>query len=92
MEMEQFLRHSTRPDHTGSSRSRNRTALLVGRWLWPPTATDAAARQDVVPAAAATAPSQDELWRMNTMRWVPLVVPLAALFMLLLAVLIGSRL
>ena len=89
--MEQFLRHSTRPDHTGSLRSGNQSALRIARWLWPPTATDAAARQDDVPAAA-TAPSQDELWRMNTMRWVPLVVPLAALFMLLLAVLIGSRL
>ncbi len=29
---------------------------------------------------------------MKTMRWVPIVVPLAALFMLVLAVLIGSRL
>jgi hypothetical protein len=90
MEMDHFLRHSTQPHRTGSQ-----IASRIATWLWPAPAADAGTRQDDAHAGA-TAQAQDDsgdqAWSMKTMRWVPLVVPLAALFMLLLAVLIGSRL
>ena len=80
MDMEHFLRHSTRPDRAGSSQTWRQVALHIEQWVWPPTAADA----DSVHG--------DDQWSMKTMRWVPLMVPLSALFMLVLAVLIGSRL
>ncbi|MEP6504187.1 MAG: hypothetical protein ABJD97_12700 [Betaproteobacteria bacterium] len=78
--MERFLHHSMRPDRTGTPPAWRQAVQHAARWLWPSTDADAGAH----PA--------DEAWSMKTMRWVPFVVPLSALFMLLLAVLIGSRL
>ncbi len=93
--MEHFLRHSTQPDRAGSPRTWRQVAPLIATWLWPPATGDAGARQDDGDATAAGQPQHlhgDDAWRIETMRWVPLVVPLAALGMLLLAVLIGTRL
>jgi hypothetical protein len=95
MDMEHFLHHSTRPDRTGPSLPLGQRASRIGRWLWPPAAADGFARQEEVHAAGTAQPQElggDDAWSMHTMRWVPIAVPLAALFMLLLAVLIGSRL
>lgn len=78
--MERFVHHSMRPERTGPSQPWKQVAQHMARWLWPAAAADAGAHPG------------DEAWSSKTLRWVPLVVPLSALFMLILAVLIGSRL
>jgi hypothetical protein len=69
--------------------------MRIAWWLWPPPVADASAQHDDVDAAAKEqqkALAGAEAWSLNTMRWVPLVIPMAALFLLLLTVVIGSRL
>jgi hypothetical protein len=83
MEMEQFIRHPRRLDPTGSSPSRNRAASRIADWVWPPVEPDVASEGDADDAPA---------WSVRTMHWVPLVVPAAALLMLGMAVLVGTRL
>ena len=88
--MEQLIHHPTRPDGADSSHSLNQVASRIATWVWPPVESDAAAGQDGVDAG--TQDSDAPAWSMRTMHWVPLVIPLTALGMLVMAVLIGSRL
>jgi hypothetical protein len=90
IEMERFLHHSTRPDPIGSSQTLRQDTLRFARWLWPPLVADADARHDDVDATADGQPPSGT--DPGMMHWVPLVVPGAAVFMLFLAVIIGSRL
>lgn len=81
--MEQLIRHPTPLDPTGSSHPWNHLTSRIATWVWPPVEPDGdAATEDADPPA----------WSMRTMHWVPLVIPLTALGMLVMAVLIGSRL
>ena len=81
--MEHSLRHAARPHHVRSSPPRPLAARMLA-WLWPSTATSTDPHPDGVHG--------DDAWSARTMHWVPIVIPLTALGMLLLAVLIGTRL
>ena len=86
--MEQLIRHPAQPDSAGSPHSLNQVASRIATWVWPPVEPEAAGPRD----GAATEDSDAPAWSTRTMHWVPLVIPLAALGMLVMAVLIGSRL
>ena len=86
--MQPLIRHPSHTDPAGSPWSFKQAASHVATWIWPPIETDAAAQADAEHPQDPDAP----LWSMKTMHWVPLVVPAAAVLMLLMAVLVGSRL
>ena len=88
--MAQLIHHPTRIDPSGSPRSWNLAASRIATWVWPPVEPEAAPRQDG--ADGSTQDDDPPAWSMRTMHWVPLVVPLAAVLMLGMAVLVGSRL
>ena len=89
--MQPLIHHPTHADPAESPWSLKQAASRVGTWIWPPIETDAAARPDELDAEHPQDPDVP-LWSMKTMHWVPLVVPLAAVLMLFMAVLVGSRL
>ena len=88
--MAQLIHHPVRIDPAGSSRSWSLMASRLATWVWPPVEPEAAPRQDGVDAA--TQEPDPPAWTMKTMHWVPLVVPAAAVLMLAMAVLVGTRL
>ena len=81
--MEHSLRPARRPHHVRSAPTRPLAARILA-WVWPSTAAN--------PDAGDHGAHGDDNWSVHTMRWVPVVIPLTALGMLLLAVLIGTRL
>jgi hypothetical protein len=89
-EMAQLVHHSAGPDLSGPSHSLNHVASRIATWVWPPVEPESGTRQDGLDPA--TDDADPPAWSMRTMHWVPLVIPLAALGMLVMAVLIGSRL
>ena len=83
-----FIHHPARTDPTGSPQSWKHVGSRIATWVWAPLEPEAT-RQDGV--GAETQDSDRPAWSMRTMHWVPLVVPLAAVLMLGMAVLVGTR-
>ena len=83
-----FIHHPARNDPMGSSPSWNHAAARIATWVWAPVEPEAT-QQDGM--GTETQDSDPPAWSMRTMHWVPIVVPLAAVLMLVMAVLVGSR-
>lgn len=101
--MESSLRHPTLSDRAEASRTLTPLGLRVARWIWPPLPPSVMASDGEFGSSAAAQsrassideqqvedPSSLDAETRNAMRWVPLVVPLAALFLVLIAGFIGS--
>ena len=101
--MESSLRYSTLSDHAKASRTLTSFAVRIARWIWPALPPSVWASDSEFGATAVAQPrassidgqqmenrSSLEAETRNDMRWVPVVVPLAALFLVLLAGFIGS--